>query len=348
MKKLLSFFLVSKLLFASSTVLNNYASIPEHKQFKAKVSYLKVDNTIDVLNLKESELAGTSAGSDLSIGDLEGFEGRLEYGIYNRNAIGVNFKRYDIQYSGRDLTNTQTDLFYKVNFYKTNKVLMSLQLGYLTNVIDSFLVTEDAEINRLIKRVDSSTSYTVVDGKVTVSNATLDKFNDAKVEVFFSDQKDASWYAKLFTGFLLNPYNRLDLYVGAKKTSISSYMDVRYDNGNSLVESNLNAYDKNFDRDEKAYFAGLSYAFSYEKFLFELNIEHTKISRDLANSKYNSNTTFESVIGYRFTDALTFFLGGILMSNQLNTEIPALYNQYSQSVYDKKYGYAQTGFVFTF
>ena len=101
-------------------------------------------------------------------------------------------------------------------------------------------------------------------------------------------------------------------------------------------------------RGEKQALVGLSYKIELGRLLLEANYEYNRIfGRDIINDN-NHNQIVNAAISTIITKNLLVFIGGKLMLNQFNGVIPYLYNEYTASKYDKKYGYMRVGFVYNF
>jgi hypothetical protein len=95
-------------------------------------------------------------------------------------------------------------------------------------------------------------------------------------------------------------------------------------------------------------FAGFSITKEKNGKIVEFSYEYDKFDRDdeLGYIDFNHviNIGFSKVI----TKNLLFFVNGKLLYRQFNGEIPYLYNQYTQTSYDHKYGYTQMGIMISF
>jgi hypothetical protein len=62
----------------------------------------------------------------------------------------------------------------------------------------------------------------------------------------------------------------------------------------------------------------------------------------------NTNNIIDLDLLYDINNDISFYVGGKLMSNQFNGEIPYFYTSYTKTTFDHKYGYAKTGLIFKF
>ncbi|MEA3353047.1 MAG: hypothetical protein U9Q33_04425, partial [Campylobacterota bacterium] len=83
-------------------------------------------------------------------------------------------------------------------------------------------------------------------------------------------------------------------------------------------------------------------------YILEFNYEYNKLFRDKKLEYMNKNNIINMFLSKKISDNVLVYLGGRAMFQQFNTDIPYLYNQYSQTQFDKKYGFAQLGLIYSF
>lgn len=93
----------------------NYAKHDVHtqtiykNQLELSLEYSLLNDTVDVLKLKESEF-GNSSITD-SVGDLKGYGIKLRYGITDDLMAHLSLSKKHLLYYDEELSNLQTDFF---------------------------------------------------------------------------------------------------------------------------------------------------------------------------------------------------------------------------------------------
>jgi hypothetical protein len=334
----------------------NYVESSNHTlvlpQGKVNISYSKtmMNDTIDILKIKEKEFSN-SVNYD-AIGDMDGYELKVRYGI--TNSLMFNYKRstQNIEYSSSTLTNTQDDIFLRYNIFQYQLTTLnsgvSLDIGYTINKLNDYYMNDFDVMKNLVKKVDSSMDMILRNGISYVK--TQDSFgNDIYTPlpyIVLKDTSDESNYIRLLTGFYTKR-SVFDFYIGYKKTKIKNLItttteiiELAQDYGYQ-IEQRLN-------RSEKMYMAGFNYSVEHNKFIYEFGFEYDKFIRDEGLDYIDYNYIFDMSITRYINKNLSVFVGSKIMYRQLNGQIPYLYNQYTQTSYDHKYGYANAGIQFNF
>jgi hypothetical protein len=74
--------------------------------------------------------------------------------------------------------------------------------------------------------------------------------------------------------------------------------------------------------------------------------------RDAALEDDNEETNYNNIVDIEFDYALnekwSLYLSGTAMSNQFNGVIPYLYDEYTKTTFDHKYGWAEVGLIYSF
>jgi len=169
---------------------------------------------------------------------------------------------------------------------------------------------------------------------------------DEKPWVALKDTNDKSFYLRLLAGIYFNK-SAMDFYIGLKRTTIKNTATVNQD---LLDKAEQQGYDllKVLDRDETMYMLGFNYTLESKDFIYEFEFEYDKFQRYRGLDYIDYNYIVDAGISYKMTKNFLLFSGARVMYRQLNGEIPYLYNKYSQTSYDHKYGYARFGMQYSF
>ena len=354
MVKYLSSILLTSTLFAQSSV--NYAVSDMHSfvlpknSFEIKTSYLKVNDTIDVFHLKEKKFKSLG-----SIGDMDGYSLALRYGLSNRDSIFASAQRWNVNYGDSTLKNNKINLFnrylllHKPDAFFNN---LSIDVGFSQDSANDIVISNDKSLNALLKKMKPNGTNHFDDGSIVSGDTTLTLYDKQGNKIYphisIGDLSDRSYYTRLLVGKRFSKDSILDFYVGCKYTTITTKISF-YPNNNSFVNKLIKNYKiPNMNRDEKNINIGLSYLLQKYGFIGELNYEYDKMLRDSDVSYLDYNHIFNASLGRKVGENTLIYIGGRLMMEQFNSDIPYLYNRYTKTQFDHKYGFAKIGLVYRF
>ncbi len=339
-----------------SGTINNISSFTlPPKQLSIKSSYNKINDTIDIFDIKESEL-GSDASKYGSLGDSTGFDLSLGYGINNYISIYYDYENLDMKYIGSSLNNNKNDIFLRLNisnhpsnFFNS----VSLDVGYSRNSADDLNIKNVSTLNSLFKKVKPDSNIFIKDDKVTISmDDTLIRLLDKDGKpiapyISIGNLSDNSLYFRFLAG-IRKGRSILDFYTGLKYVDINGEISLEPSSNNIIKDKVYQFAKSDISRNEKQALIGLSYKVEVGSFLFDFNYEYNRIfGRDIVNDN-NHNNIINASLSTVVTKNLLIFVGGKLMLNQFNGVIPYLYNEYTAHKYDKKYGYMKVGFLYNF
>ncbi len=338
-------------------------TVPKGQLSISLSSYL-MNDTVDVLDIKESEL-GNSTSYD-SIGDLDGYGLKIRYGIKDDLMLHLSVTNHNIQYSSNSLKNQNIDTFIRFNAIQEQYAIfnsgISLDVGYVENKLEDFYLSDLAQLNDLARNIfgDSSLPIEQIEdnndpilslGDYYIPNLnTVDPNDKVKLDekpwVALKDTSDQSYYLRILTGMHFKQ-STLDFYTGVKKTKIKNLITA---NNDLISKATLQGYtiEQLLNRDETMYMAGFNYSYEKNRYIYEFGFEYDKFKRDSGLDYIDFNYIFDASVTKYINKNISIFAAGKIMYRQFNGQIPYLYNEYSQTSYDHKYGYAQAGIQFNF
>ena len=312
-----------------------------------------MNDTLDIFNIKEKELGNLDRFG--TIGDMDGYDFELRYGLSSKDSIFINYQLWNINYGDSILKNKRIELLNRYNlFYNKNSFFNSLSIdfGYVQNSSSPIDIKNDKLLNSLIKKIKPNTSVRLDNGTIISKDSTITLYDSVGNLIYpylsIENLKSDSYVFRVLLAKKLSTSSLIDFYIGYKlidiKTSINFYPD-----NNSMI-NNLTGDFKipNLDRKEKNIELGLVYTLKKDKFIYELNYEYNKILRDDELSFIDNNHIINAIIAKNVGSNILIYIGGKMMLQQFNTDIPYLYNKYTKTQFDKKYGFAQFGFVYKF
>ncbi len=324
--------------------------LPQEERATLKAEAEAINDTIDVFKIKESEFDSNTAGFD-ALGDMKGFDFEFGYGM-KYLYLHTTLNQKNLQYSGTTLTNNYFELYGRYNILQFDKLALSLDVGYETNRAKDTYVRDSVAINDTIKRAFPDQTITINnniltqinDGVTKTTNLTLDPY------VAILDTKDEALYWRGIVSFWSN-YTVTDIFGGYKQIKINNFIDSSIAHEIALQDDLQNGDLKatyKASREDGMIFAGMSFGVRYEKFFTEFKYQYNKMLRVDCLKEMDVNHIVDVNFLYNITPSVGFYLGGHMMSNQFNGEIPYLYTKYTKTSFDHKYGYARTGLLFRF
>jgi hypothetical protein len=339
-------------------VLDNHSFIPPKGWFNLQISNLQTNETVDIFNIRASETKDLG-NLGATIGNMDGFETRIGTGIFQNDALFFKYSYQNIEYAGSELKNSRIEFWNRYQLHNNNYSFfsaVSFDIGYLRNSAEDITISNHQLIDSLIKKVYPNSGVTKnnemseilnkpiymisIDGSETM----LTDSNGNSITPSFSTENMSSntLYLKLLFGSQVGSKTLFDLYTTILYTDISSEIVIP----NNIMDHVPSSFKSDLSRSETAMNVGLSFISEFSYFLFELNYEYTRIFRDSDLTYENNSHTLDSVLSLRLSRNISLFAGGRLMFQQMNSDIPYLYNQYTETQFDRKYGFARFGLIY--
>lgn len=333
---------------------------PKKGDLTIKYSNIQMNDRVDILNIKGSEF-GNSASLN-AIGDMSGYEIGISYAL--KENIFINYQReiQDIDLLGGTFSNTKDNVYVRFHLFErslsTFNSGISLDIGYETNKLDDYTITDTSYIEQLVKKNSAVSDFKITqnsDGSYKVAidyadgNSAIDSNVSTKPYVSIVNTKDRSYYLRLLTGYYTKS-SIYDFYVGYKRTKIQSQL-TSSDSVKNMVNSSTTTLQLPIvlDRSESMLSLGFNITSDFKYFIAEFGYEYEKFFRDITGPQpIDYNHIINLTLVKPITRNFSVFAGGKIMYRQFNGQIPYLYNEYTQSSYDHKYGYARFGLQYRF
>lgn len=310
---------------------------------------LQMNDTVDLLNLKEDELNGSSL-NDSAIGDMNGYEAGLRYKIDDKSLFSIKYQNANVDYGFGSLDNQKIDMFYRRNFVSN---LFALDFGFTQNKAKDMKITDIEIINsKFISKFNAK--IVEENGILAVNEYKVINTEDINEEVaiygdpFLSinDMEDNSFYIRALRSFISDGFFSTDFFVAYYYTKIDSRLDSSFFDEPGMED--IIDVKTNLARDEHKLNIGLNHSWFINKWFMDITYEFDFIKRDDFLSENNTNFKLSGSLGYKIYNNMIFYMGAKVMTNQFAGEIPYLYNKYTQSSFDKKYGWAKAGLLLKF
>jgi len=321
------------------------------EQMKLKLEYQKVNDTIDILNIKEKEFSNNKNID--SLGDMNGYMIDFQYPIQNNLTFNIIYNKINLDYLSETLVNNKFNLKMRYRYKQLNNYNFFISVGYEQNKANKLYITNISAINENIKRVlpskdisiskdGSSLSYLNSNGVHSSTNLNINPY------VSIDNTYDKSLYIQ--SSIL---YNNINFLLGYKQIKIINNLDSSIAHENNInIQNELNSGSSkasyNDKREDSMIYLKLSYSFNIYAIKSNISYQYNKIQRINCLKETNTNSIINLDFIYDINNDLSFYIGSKLMSNQFNGEIPYFYTKYTKTTFDHKYGYAKSGLIFKF
>ena len=350
--RLILFILFSISLFASSEFLNyailNNQAFPIKKNIRSfKLAYLRLNDALDFFNIREQEL-GDLANEKTSIGNLDGFETEFIYSWSNDNSIFLNWQNINLVYWNKKLRDNKITIFNRWNFYRhrltlRKKINFALDFGLTVDKSEDIKISDSRFLNSMLNKIKPNSGYTIQDdGTIEKDGSEISIYDDNGNRIIPTIVIQDLSFNQYF--FQLNAGMRI-----FRKSVTNLYFKYSYLNINSEISAVgfENIPTKDLGRDEHIFTTGFSWTSDFNFLLFELDYSFSKILREELHYKDYSHK-LEIALSKPIKRNFLIFVSGKIMFQQFIEDLPYLYNQYTETQFDKKYGFAKFGFIYKF
>jgi len=355
---LLSIFLTS--IFSNESFnlqfLNRHAFVLPKGEAQVKLGYLRVNDAIDILNIKQNEIGDLEAKYG-AMGDMTGFEREGRYGLTKKDTIFLNHQQWNVAYSSTKLKNRHFEFFERHLLHKSSYTTFNtivIDSGAIFDKAEDLHIINDNLINSMIQKIKPGSNIKIEDGSIIYDDLKLTFYdrvgNKIYPHVATTNMSHKALFARIATGKRFDSYAILSLYVGIRRSKATSRVSAAPIGANSFLDEQLEKLEPvNFDRYETMVNAGIVYGLVLaNRWLGEVSYEFDKFYRGDELSFMDTNHIIRASLTRAFNHNISIFAGGQIMLHQFNTDLPYLYNKYTQTQFDKKYGFINVGLVYWF
>ncbi len=358
MKKILLLFIISEAYISAENIVYNnnnlHAFLPKTNQLQIHAGFEKVNDTIDIFNIKESEFGSKSKKLD-SLGDMKGINLNFGYAFNNKWYINIKLNKKDLQYSDSTLTNKNFDIYLRYQLYEDKNSAFAIDGGYSTNIASDTYINrlktinnalKDIAPNKKIKISQTDNKYTLVYRESDGGIKTVKLKNKPYISIVDTD--DTTFYIKAIFSIKKDKW-LFDMYGGYAEISINNKTDssILYEDDSDLKKE-LRDISFSQKRTDDMFFGGIGLGYNLNKWYSELNYQYNHLLRIDCLNETNINHVLNLNISYLVNQNLGLYMGGKLMLNQFNGEIPYLYGEYTKTSFDHKYGFLNAGIIYNF
>jgi hypothetical protein len=151
MRRLLIILLFTQpLLYASPS--NIHAFLAKEDTFNLSFGFEKVNDTLDIFNIKEREV-NTNSKNYTSLGDMEGIDLNMGYTFSEKWYLNIDLNQKKLNYLGSKLNSERADIYIRRQFYHSNHWAFTMDIGYVTNRADDAYMDSVEAINNTFEDI---------------------------------------------------------------------------------------------------------------------------------------------------------------------------------------------------
>ena len=345
-------FLFTSLLSASSikyALHDNHAfTMPKGKSLLI-LEYQKVNKTIDIFHLRDTDISNKFG----SIGNLDGINIKYYYGITQNLTSIAQIQTQKIEYGNGNLNNLFLKIDIKQQLFSNfeNNNALSIDYGLKINHGQNINYTNPKYIEILAKKFLNIKNITIQKNKIGIekkdgATEILDLASPPSITI--SNMRDITPFLTI-TAEKEFKYAFCSIFTGFSYTKIYTNITANINPANETTEEKIKKYNlsKNLNRNEKTFNIGFNIT-TKTPIITEFSYKYLKIFRNSELDYINYNHIIDLDFIKPINRKLFVYLGGKLLYRQFNGVIPYLYNKYSQTTFDHKYGWAKIGIGYYF
>jgi len=312
--------------------------------------YGRVDDTIDMFNIKEQELSSVSPEFRAnSLGNYEHLKLNFNYGFTYQSMLSTGIVSRSIDYGDGSL-----DVYsYHFSIRKSFNSLLSVDFGLKGDIAKDRTFSDVNEINYYLHKFRPDISIEVTPAYIWFVKETSKykiKYGVPKEQnpnFKLKDLKDSVKFIRFTLGKAFD-FVYPNVFFEFGKTNINTKIDTNLKN--LVPEAYRNKIPKfpiDLSRNENYWKTGFSiFLRTPFKTLTSLEYEYIRIIRNKNLNYLNYNHVLKAKVDYFLKRNIILSIGGEYLHRQFNGVIPFMYNKYSQTTFDHKYGWAEVGIIF--
>ena len=318
--------------------------------------YLKLNDTLDVFNIKAQELGSSSNYG--SIGDMDGLGLETLYQVSKKSLLHIKYSNQNVTYGSGTLNNKRYNAYYRYQLTQSDFAFFgasAVDIGYVKNQADTMSYSDPKLLEPLATKVlkvkktkiiQTGSTYAIGVLKNDGSSDTITGLKE-KPTLYVKDMEDNSYFIRALVEKRFSSDFYLSFFLQYTKTKITTLVTANNELNQQAALHNYNTT-KILDRDENKASGGFNISLNWNKSAWELTYTYSRLFRDSGLGYINSNHVINATVAKEINKKWLFYSGVKLMYRQFNGEIPYLYNKYTQTTFDHKYGYVKFGLIYRF
>ncbi len=318
-------------------------------RLEADFFYGKVNDRMDVFNIRGRELSSVSSRFRAgSLGNYEHLKFNLNYGLTYQSMLSTGINSRLIDYGSSKL-NVYS---YHFSARKSFGSILSVNLGFRGDAAKHRTFSNVNEINYYIHKFRPDISIELGPSYVWFVKETPDlkiKYEVPKKENPNFKLKNLNDLTKFVRFTLGKAFDFVypNLFFEFGRTSINTKVDTNLKNIiPNGYKDRIPKFPIDLSRNENYWKTGFSiFLRTPFKTLTSLEYEYIRLNRSKNLGYTNYNHVFRAKIDYFLRRNIILSVGGEYLHRQFNGVIPFMYNRYSQTTFDHRYGWAEIGVI---
>lgn len=317
--------------------------------------HLRMDDHIDLFDVREREISVQTAQTFAGLGDLKGVRLLANWGVLPGTQLHGEYtwRNLDNGLMKLDIDSYELSLRQLLRQGEGGGPSWALDFGARLNRAGDQTIRSVPDIDTFVKRINRNYSISQSPTHLIIGNgsgsAFFPKASTPQLQVAVEDLSDLTPFVRGSCGWALGAWEPT-VFVELGRSWIDSRID---SNINSIVGNLLTTPAANFplvlDRTETYAKAGFNlYGPGPFGTQGNLRYEYLQIDRSADLDAVKENHILKADLILPLTPSWALNLGATYYRRQLNGVIPFLYNRYTQTTYDHDYGTAHLGVVARF
>jgi hypothetical protein len=336
-------------------------TLPKNK-LELSLDYLSINDTLDLFDVRDDEFGDNGNIDSSTLGDLQGGRLWLNYGLFPKTMLMAGLAYKDMDYESTELEITTLDLSIRQNVVDSKQTAfpfdITIDLGVHTNIGKDLIFTSDTDINRMIDRItDQNISVEIDDQNVWFHRETdsseislgVPRQGKPEPSVSIEETQDISPFIRLTAGEMFkNIFPNVFLEYGHTfiESKIDSSLPAYFP---EALNASLPTLPMDLGREENYLKVGAHLLVKLPwNFMAGLEYNYLRLFRESNLDYLDYNQIVKADLFYRLSDRITLDVGGSFYERQLNGILPFLYNEYTQTTFDHKYGLVRFGVTVLF
>ncbi len=318
--------------------------------WELSIDFLRMNDTLDIFDVRESEITSSSRQYQAVLGDLTGGRAIINAGVTATTTVHFEYQYLALETGPVEVDVNTLELALHQQIPLGSPFSFAVSAGGRLNRSGDETIRKVRDIDSYLKRIqpryslrETATHYLFSDGTF---NVFASKTGRPPLQVSLEDMLDRNLFLRIIAGFNGAAIST-NLFAEAGLTHIDSEIS-----SNLPVfvpaefQGEIEAFPIDLSRREHYWKAGLDVLIRgpYD-LLANVNYAYLDMVRDDGLDYVDYNHIVRADISYPINRRFALNIGGVYFRRQFNGVIPYMYNRYTQTTFDHDYGYVQVGLI---
>ncbi len=311
---------------------------------------LGMNDTLDIFDVRESEITSSSRQYQAVLGDLTGGRAIINTAVTNTTTVHFEYQYLQLETGPVEVGVNTMELALHQQLPLRSPVALAVAAGGRLNGAGDETIRRVRDIDAYLKRIEPRYSLRETPSHYLFSDGTFNvyasKTGRPPLQVSLEEMRDRNLFLRIITG------------LNGTALSANFFAEAGLTHIDSEIASNLPVFiPADFQGQIEAFPIDLERREYYWKAGFDLLIrgpfdllanvkyEYQDLVRDDGLDYVDYNHVVRADLSYPVNRSLAVNVGGVYFRRQFNGVIPYMYNRYTQTTFDHDYGYVQIGLI---